>query len=562
MPSTELSGERQSGERQTGGQALARSLVAQGVTTVFALPGIQLDWAFDALYDVRDQVRVIHVRHEQATAYMADGYARSTGQPGVCMMVPGPGLLNASAGLATAYACSSPVVCLTGQVDSHAIDAGYGLLHEINRQHGILESLTKWSGRPLSPRAIPPLLQRAFAEVRSGRPRPVALELPPDVLQTTDDDVRPSPRGVHLRQPPDPDLLRRAAKILQESERPVIYSGGGTLAAEAWPQLTELAEMLEAPVVMSVDGRGALSDRDDLAHTGVSGQPLVHEADVVLAVGTRFWQPMRVWGIAAGARVIRIDADASELARHGQPTIAVHADAGLALSALRDLLDGLPRRASRRDELRARKQAANELLATFHPQAEFASAIRRALPDDAFIVNDLTQVTFFATVGLPIYAPRTFIGPGYQGTLGSAFATGLGVAAANSDRAVVALAGDGGFLYGLGDLATQRQHALPLISIIFNDQAYGNVKRTQQEAFGGRMLGSDLVNPDFVALGKSFSIDAERVETADQLESALRSALAAKRPALIEVSTGPMSNVWPVIGPAGGIYPIALTPLK
>src|SRR5262249_39394288 len=197
--------ERPPGERLTGGQALARSLVAQGVTTVFALPGVQLDWAFDALYDVRDQLRVIHVRHEQATAYMADGYARSTGQPGVCLMVPGPGLLNASAGLATAYACSSPVVCLTGQVDSHAIDAGYGLLHEVNHQDRLPASLTKWPGRALRPQAIPPLVQRAFAETRSGRPRPVALELPLDVLQATDDHVPASPRAAHVRQPPDPD---------------------------------------------------------------------------------------------------------------------------------------------------------------------------------------------------------------------------------------------------------------------------------------------------------------------------------------------------------------------
>jgi acetolactate synthase-1/2/3 large subunit len=549
-------------ERLTGGQALARSLVAQGVSTIFALPGVQLDWAFDALYDVRERLRVIHVRHEQATAYMADGYARSTGQPGVCMMVPGPGLLNASAALATAYACSSPVVCLTGQVDSHAIDAGYGLLHEVDHQDRILDSLTRWSGRALSPAEIPGLVERAFAETRTGRPRPVALELPPDVLQLTQ-DIQPAQRAVPAREPGDPDLLRRAADLLRRSERPVIYSGGGTLAAAAWPQLRDLAEHLEAPVVMSVDGRGALSDRDDLAHTGVTGQALTQEADVVLAVGTRFWQPTRVWGLSAAARVIRIDADAAELSRHGQPEVAIHADAGLALTALRDLLDGLPKRVSRRDELRARKRAAEELLSTFQPQADFAAAIRRALPDDGFTVNDLTQVTFYATVGLPIYEPRTFIGPGYQGTLGSALATALGVAAGNPHRAVVALAGDGGFLYALGELATQRQHGLNnLISIVFNDSAFGNVKRTQEQSFGGRMLGSDLVNPDFVALGKAFGIDAERVKTGSQLEAALRSALAARRPALIEITTGPMSNAWPVIGPAGGIYPILLEPLK
>jgi acetolactate synthase-1/2/3 large subunit len=544
-------------ELLTGGQALARSLAAHGVTSVFALPGVQLDFALDALYDQRDKVKVLHVRHEQASAYMADGFARTTGATGVCMMVPGPGLLNASAGLATAYACSSPVVCITGQVDSRGIDRGFGLLHEINHQEAVLASVTSWHGRAMQPSQIPELVQQAFARARSGRPRPVALELPPDVLQTSQDVELVQPAEV-TRPAPDRDRLRQAAELLQKAERAVIYSGGGTLAAGAWQELRDLASLLEAPVVMSVDGRGALSDRDDLAHTGVTGQALVEEADVLLAVGTRFWQPARVWHLNPGQRVIRIDADPAELDRHGAPEVAVHADARLALAALRDLLHGFRPRASRRDELRARKRKAADLLATFQPQAAFADAIRRALPDDAITVNDLTQVTFFATVGFPVYEPRTFVGPGYQGTLGSAYATALGAQAGNPDRCVVAIAGDGGFMYTVGELATQRQHGLNVISIVFNDGAFGNVKRTQEQAFGGRVLASELFNPDFVGLAHSFGIDAECVQNPSQLEAALRSAVAARRPALLEVSVGEMSNVWPVIGPAGGIYPVLL----
>jgi acetolactate synthase I/II/III large subunit len=543
-------------ERLTGGQALVRSLVHEGVNTLFALPGVQLDFAFDALYDARDRIRVLHVRHEQATAYMADGYARTTGNVGVCMVVPGPGLLNASAGLATAYACSSPVVCLTGQVDSQAIDSGYGLLHEIPHQDAVLASLTSWSGRAFEPADIPGLVHQAFRRVREGRPRPVALELPPDVLQRTQQVRLGQPAPVQLAAS-DPAQLREAAAILAKSQRPVIYSGGGTLVAGAWDELRDLAELLEAPVVMSVDGRGALSDRDDLAHTGVTGQALVQEADVVLGVGTRFWQPIRVWGLRPDAQVIRIDADHAEINRHKQaPSVGMVGDAKLALAGLRDLLQSIGPRPSRRDELRARKAVAADRLRAFQPQAAFTDAIRRALPDDGILVNDLTQVTFFATVGLPVYTPRTFIGPGYQGTLGSAFATALGAQAGNPDRPVLALAGDGGFLYSIGELATQRQHGLNVVSVVFNDEAFGNVLRTQEQAFGGRILGSQLVNPDFVALARSFGIDAERVESAPELEAALRSALAGRRPALIEVRVGPMSNVWPLIGPAGGVYPI------
>ena len=542
-------------ETLTGGQAAARSLLAQGVTTLFALPGVQLDYAIDALYGT--SINVMHVRHEQAAAYMADGYARTTDRPGVCMVVPGPGLLNASAGLATAYACSSPVVCITGQIDSRAIGAKLGLLHEINHQDAVLRSYTKWSATAMEPCQVPGLVQEAFARAQSDRPRPTAVELPPDVLQHSQPVESPQVASA-VRPAPDETLIRRAADVLWRSERPVIYSGGGTLAAGAWTELEQLARLLEAPVVMSVDGRGALSERDDLAHTGVSGQALVEEADVLLAVGTRFWQPARVWARRAASQVIRVDADAAELNRHGTPTIGIHADARLALAALRDALDGIPPRPMRRDELRAGKLEASRVLSGFQPQADYAQAMRRALPDDAITVNDLTQVTFYATVGFPVYAPRTFVGPGYQGTLGSAFATALGAQAGNPERSVVAVAGDGGFMYSVGELATQRQHGLNVVSVVFNDSAFGNVKRTQEQIFSGRVLASELVNPDFVALAQSFGIDAERVRTPSDLESSLRSALAARRGALIEVSVGPMSNAWPVIGPAGGIYPVLL----
>ena len=298
-----------------------------------------------------------------------------------------------------------------------------------------------------------------------------------------------------------------------------------------------------------MDGRGAISDRHPLGHTGVTGQALVRDADLVFGVGSRFWHPARVWGIPAGAPVIRVDADPAEISRHGPPTVGIVGDARVVLAALRDQLEGSPRRPSRRDELMARKATAAEQLRAFQPQADFAAAIRAALPDDGISVNDLTQVTFYATVGFPVYAPRTFIGPGYQGTLGSGFPTALGAQAGNQNRAVV-----------VAELATERQHGLNVVSVVFNDGAFGNVKRTQEQAFGGRVLASDLVNPDFVALARSFGIDAERVTTAPQLQSAVRCALAARRPALIEVSVGPMSNIWPVIIPAGGVYPITVDP--
>jgi acetolactate synthase I/II/III large subunit len=548
------------GERLTGGQALVGALVGEGINTVFGLPGVQLDWAFDALYAERDQVRTLLTRHEQGAAYMADGYARTTGRVGVCMVVPGPGVLNASAALATAYACSSPVLCVTGQIDSRAIGQGFGLLHEIPGQESMLASVTQWSGRALEVQQIPSLVREAMLKLRTGRRRPVALEVPPDVLQRSADVCLLSPAPLPAPSL-DPDELQKAAELLRAAQRPVIYSGGGTLAAAAWAELQAVAELLDAPVVMSVDGRGALSDRHDLAHTGLTGQALVQEADVVLGVGTRFWQPTRVWGLAPGARIIRIDVDPAEIDRVTVPEVGIVGDAKPALTALRDLLDGIaPRKTTRRAEFRARKVAASEALDAFQPQAAYARAIRAASPDDAIVVNDLTQVTFFATVGFPVYEPRTFVGPGYQGTLGSAFATALGAQAGNPHRPVLAIAGDGGFLYAVSELATQRQHGLNVVSVVFNDGAFGNVKRTQEQAFGGRLIASELVNPDFVALAGSFGIDAERVSDPGGLQGALRTALAGHRPALIEVAVGPMSDAWPVIVPAGGVYPVLLGP--
>jgi acetolactate synthase I/II/III large subunit len=540
---------------QTGGHALAAALVGQGVKAVFALPGVQLDWAFDGLYEQREHLRVFHTRHEQTTAYMADGYARTTGRVGVCMMVPGPGVLNAAAGLATAYACSSPVLCLAGQVDSRGIDAGLGLLHEIGHQEAVLASVTAWSARALTVRDIPRHVRAAFGRLRTGRPRPVAIELPPDVLQATGDVslLEPAPPAP---LEPDPKLVREAADLLRQAERPVIYSGGGTLAAGGWAELQRLAERLEAPVVMSTDGRGALSDRHDLAHTGLTGEALVADADVILAVGTRFWQPARVWGVHRP--VIRVDADPREVSLVHKPQLGIVGDARLTLDQLHGLLEGHRARPSRRTELRARKDEAARRLDEFEPQAAFSAALRRALPDDAITVNDLTQVTFFGTVGFPVYAPRTFVGPGYQGTLGSAFGTALGAQVGNPERIVVAVAGDGGFMYTLAELATQRQHDLPVISVVFNDAAFGNVKRTQQLQFDGRLIASDLVNPDFCAVARAFGVDADAVKTPDALEACVRSAVAARRPTLIEVRVGEMSNVFPLVGRAGGLYPYLL----
>ncbi len=534
----------------TGGQALVQSLKREGIETIFGLPGIQLDWAFDALYEERDSIAVYHTRHEQATSYMADGYARATGKVGTCLVVPGPGLLNATAGLSTAYACCSPVLCLSGQIQSDLIGAGRGLLHEIPDQLEMIGSVTKWAARAMRPEEIPGLVREAFRQLRTGRPRPVELEIPPDVLQARG-EVELLDAPAPERAAGDPDLLARAAEALARAERPLIFVGSGIFASEAWDELRELAEALQAPVVMSSNGRGALSDRHPLGLNSLAGRLLLPRADAVLAVGTRFVQPATQWGLPEGATTIQIDVDPEEVGRNFQPAIGIVGDAKRCLAALLAGIDGANgagKRPSRAPEMAALKEHVADLLFEVQPQAAFAEAIRTELPDDGVLVGEMTQVGYFSNIGFPVYEPRTYLTPGYQGTLGCGFAIALGAQVGQPDRKVVSINGDGGFMYNVQELSTMKRHDIPLVAIVFSDGAFGNVKRIQQQSFGGRTIASDLLNPDFVKLAESFGVAGMRADGPEALQGALREALATAGPVLIEVPVGELPGMWHLYG--------------
>lgn len=535
----------------TGGEALARQLVREGVSQIFGVPGVQLDHAIDGLASVADRLAFRNTRHEQAASYMADGYARSTGDVGVCLVVPGPGLLNAMAGLATAYSCSSPVLCISGQIPSATIGAGLGMLHEVRDQTRTLGTVTKWTGMARTPAEVPVVIREAFRQLRSGRPRPVGVEIPPDVLQATGEVELFEPGDDHAPVEPDAAAIERAATVLRAARRPVIYVGGGVPAADAEDQLGRLAELLEAPVVMSDHGRGSLSDRHRLALTALGGREVLPEADVVLVVGSRFLNGLgRQVGVAPRAKVILLNADAADAGAPRTAEVAVHGDAALGLTALAESLAGGPRRGSWADldEVRA---ICDKQIAEIEPQLSWVRALRAAIPDDGILVNELTQVGYLAQLAYPVYRPRTYLTPGYQGTLGYGFATALGAKAGNPDRAVVSITGDGGFGWNLQELSTARAHGIGLVTVVFDDGAFGNVQRTQKTRFGGRVLGTDLANPDFVALATAFGVRGERAETPDALRSALADALAgpaaAGEPTLIHVPVGEMPSAWHLI---------------
>ncbi|MGC8486960.1 MAG: thiamine pyrophosphate-dependent enzyme [Clostridia bacterium] len=529
----------------TGGEALARQLVREGITMLFGLPGVQLDHAFAGLYAERERIQFRGPRHEQTTTYMADAYARTRGEAGVAMVVPGPGVLNAGAGLATAYACSSPVLLIAGQIPSRHIGRGLGLLHEIPDQMAVLQSLTKWTGRATRPEEIPSLVRQAFTHMWRGRPRPVALEVPPDVLEPRAAvrllDPDPGLRD-RLRTTPDVGRVREAAALLSRAVRPLIYAGYGVVASGASAELAQLAERLQAPVVVSSNGKGALSDRHPLALNTLGGMALMAETDVVLAVGTRFMAGQDQ-AVKTGAKVILLNADPQDLTDPRRPTIAMETDARTGLEALSAELDTLPRRGAPWADVAGLKRRSREDAMSIHPQADFCRALRNAIPDDGILVSEMTQVGYVARAAYPVYEPRTFVHPGYQGTLGYGFPAALGVKAGLPDRAVVSITGDGGMGWGLSELATAKRYNLGLITVVFDDKAFGNVKRIQKEQFDGHLIGSELVNPDFVRLAESFGVHGLRVDTPDALEGALKEALQADAPCLIEVPVGEMDSM-------------------
>ena len=534
--------------RISGAEALVESLVANGVDTLFGLPGGQLDHLFDAIYRSEGRLKMVRSRHEQGCAYMAYGYAKSTGKVGAYTVVPGPGLLNSTAALCTAYAANAQVMCLSGQVPTEGIGSGLGHLHEIPDQLELIRGLTKWAERIEHPTQTPQLMNEAFRQLKTGRPRPVELEMPMDIMAMECEVSEPIPMGTPVHPPIDSEQVKQAAELLANAKKPLIIVGGG--AIDAGPILLKLAEKLQAPVVSKRHGRGIVSDRHYLSQVLPAGHHLWRDADVVLAVGSRIKMPVTMWGHDDNLRIVRIDIDPVQITKPIKSDVAMVNDASEALQAIFDALedDRLPDRPSREQELTALKQEFNHKFAEhIAPQFTYLQAIREAMPDDGFFVDEVTQVGFCSWYAFPVYEPRHFISAGYQGTLGYGFATALGVQVGNPDKAVVSINGDGGFMFNLPELATAVQYNIPLVTIVFNNNLYGNVKRQQEEWFGARYIASDLHNPDYLKLADAIGMQGYRVESAEDLKNTLEIAFKARKPCLIEVPVEEMPSPWQFI---------------
>jgi len=515
-----------------GGALLAAQLRAEGVDVVFGVPGDQLMAALDAFVD-EPGLRYVVTRHEQATTYMADGYARATGRPGVAMVVPGVGVYNAASGLATAYACSSPVLLIAGQVNRDGIGRDLGLLHDVHDQLDIVRPITKWAARVLHAGDIAGAVADAFTRMTTGRTRPVEIEAPPEAFA---EDAPGAGVVAPVRSAPvaaDAAALDKAAAVLAAAASPVIVAGGGVVLGDASAALTTVAERLQAPVITTREGKGAIDDRHPLS-VGTMWvnrrlRPVIDAADVVLAAGTRF----QGFGLSPHQRLVHLDVDADQIGRNHPVDVAVAGDAALSLAALAALLPG--GRPSQAASAQAYRAAAEASLRAIGPAGAMVDALREGVPEDGILVCDTTTVAYMCHMLYPVYAPRTYLSTSYMGTLGFGFPAALGAKVGRPDRPVVTVVGDGGFLFASNELATAALHGIPTVVVVFDDGAYGNSNRDQREKFGGRELGTLLRNPDWVQLAHAFGADGMVVRDIAHLGPAIRDACTSGNTTVIAV---------------------------
>ena len=521
---------------------MVKSLYREGVRVVFGITGVQLYHATDALYD-EPGIRFITTRHEQGAAYMAYGYSWVGGGIGTALVVPGPGLFNALAGVGTAYSASAPMLLVSGQIPRDSIGLNRGELHEVDDQLDAVKTVTKWACRVLDAADIPSAVHEAFYHLNTGRPRPAEVEIPWDTLSEVA-DIELLESGILERPAASPESIREAAKVLETSVRPLIWAGGGVISSGASQALLRVAEHLQAPVVTSAQGKGAISDRHYLS-IGVPGfgsdslDRHLEGYDVVLVVGSR----LATANFSDEQTVVRIDIDGDEIGKRYPKSVPVVGDARRSLEELHRLLSSsVPARPSREKELEDVRDARFDPSSGVEPQDSYVRAIRAAIPDDGILVADVNQVAYRSRVRYPVYAPGTYVTTSYFINLGFAYPTALGAKVAHPDRAVVAVSGDGGFLFNSQELATAVMWGINAVVIVFNDNAFGNVLRDQKQKFQGRVIGSELRNPDFVRLAEAYGARGVRVKGPEQLESALREALGIDAPTLIEVPVGMMPH--------------------
>jgi len=538
----------------TGGEAMLRAAIANGIDTIFGLPGAQIYPLFDAIYRSPD-VKAITSRHEQGAAYMAFGYSAATGRPGAFAVVPGPGILNASAALCTAQACNKPVLCMTGQVMSEFLGKGRGHLHELPDQLATLASIVKHADRIDDVANTSAQMNEAFRQMQSGRPGPASIEMCWDTMAKSW-DVEIGPGNAVIDKPAvNDDEINDAAELIANAKNIMIMCGGGAQHASA--EIRELAEMLGASVTAFRSGRGVVSEDSAWGISCAAAHLLWPDTDLLIGIGSRLELQYMRWESMAdyldrppegGAKLIRIDIDPQEMQRF-KPDVAVVGDAADATRALLEKAGRKGFKSGDLDRIAEAKARTRKNIQEIQPQMSYLDTIREVLPRDGYFVEELCQVGFTSNFGFDVYEPRTYVTTGYQGTLGYGFPTAIGVKAAVPGKVVVSIIGDGGFMFGMPELASAAQHDIGLVTIVFNNHSFGNVRRDQQLRYDSNLIGADLDNPDFVKLAESFGVAAHRVESPDELTPVLAKSIDDDKPAIIEVmiERGSETSPWKYI---------------
>jgi acetolactate synthase-1/2/3 large subunit len=533
-------------QHMTGGRAVAMALKAEGVDHVFGIVGTHDCALFDGVYG-DPAFRVVTVRHEQGAALMADGYARASGRIAACFVVPGPGLTNALTGMGMAYSESAPMLVFGGQNTLAQLEREGGHFHELADSVNVARSVCGYATRVAAAADVPKVVREAMRAMRCGRPRPAYIEMPLDV-QTGEAEVAVLPPERYSRPAGDAAEIDRAAEALRSAARPFIFAGGGVESSEATDALVRVAEALGAPVVTSVFGRGAISDRHPLALGDGWGRldlyaEFLEQADLVLVVGSRIDVVSDAsLGARFPARIVQVDIDPLAIGQRRPVEVGIVGDAGHVLDALAARLSGGTARPAWFDVagFRARKRAI--LAERAGPVLAVVESLRAALPDDTIFVDDLTLVGYWMPLMLDTYLPRTLLHPGTFGTLGYSLPAAIGAKLACPDRPVVAISGDGGFLFTLQELATAASLGLDLVVLVFNDNAFGAIRQYQDRMFGGRHIGAALTNPDFVKLGEAFGAQSARVDAKD-LGPAVKRAHAEGGLWLLEIPFAPRGSV-------------------
>ena len=526
------------GTRMKGGQAAVRALESQAVEVVFGIPGVHTLEIYDGLVD--SSIRHILARHEQGAGFMADGYARASGKPGVAVIITGPGITNVLTAIGEAYTDSSPVMVLSSNVEQQWAGQMLGHLHDLSDQLGVMHAVTKWNARATSIQQIPVLVAEAFAQMKCGRPRPTHVEVPLDVLAGFE-EAEFAPAAEFQRSAPEPHDIDRAIELLIGAERVVIWCGGGAVSSAAGPAIAAISERLGAPIITSVMGKGSVPE-DHLMVLGKlwsSGNPvdeLLKSADAVLVFGSKLGaMETEYQRMPLPTCLIRIDADPHEISRNYTPKHTIVADARLAANALIAAMNaaGLTKKGWTADQVQEIKAVTLDG-AWGAEQKPYVDALRRAIPRDGVLVSDMTMMGYVSSGRYPVYEPRTYLFPQGYGTLGFSLPAAIGAKVARPEATVVSIVGDGGFQYTMQEVATAVQFKLGIPIVIFNDSTYTAVKSEQAQKYDRRFIAVDLINPDYLKLADAYAIPSVRAHSPEELEQAIVDAAKRDQPTIID----------------------------